>query len=115
MRNSSPLFEQLDEITISYWKVVRGERVQSRRQLARHVVRARNGWATIVFAFQDYKSGEGWCATRFSLQRWRRIAERWRCISKIHLQAIETVDALAVLSGWHGRDLTLSLEDDDAA
>lgn len=71
-------FESIDDITLEHANGVR-------HVLARKVVMNRNGWAIIVFAYQDRRPNR-WTDTRYVISKWRRLACRWRHYSHVVIQ-----------------------------
>ena len=79
------MFKTVEEITVGYEVVEHGEVVQRRRQLAASVISNHAGWATIVFAFQDLQQC-GYADVLYSIQRWRKVGDRWRRMSRMNLR-----------------------------
>lgn len=116
MRDDGPIFHEVDDISVEYSGIVRGgAEVVLRRQLGKKVLDQAGGWATIAFAFQDWKDGQ-WQPVRFSLQRWRKWGERWRKISGIHLSSTNVRYGLRVFDAWdEGALVAAAAADSDAA
>ena len=101
----SPAFETLDEI---HCETRHGDKRLLRRQLSKRVLTCRGGWATILFVWQDWRTGKpfpGWREPRFVLERWRRVAERWHRTGRVAMRADEVTTALAIAQGMDVEDL----------
>ena len=113
----SQAYETVDEITCEYRH---GSGQLRRREVFKQVISNRCGWATIVFAWQDWRTkgnvrNPGWQPVRFAIERWRRIGERWRRETRVSLRQEDARAALALIGGLDVEQLVAAVEDSSAA
>ena len=106
MRDPGPTYEAVDEITCEFWS--RGQ--LRRRQVAKHLVEHRANWATLLFAFQDFKDG-GYGPVHYMITRWRRVAGRWHRDTGINLRPDLELRIHDVFASWDPRELAEAADD----
>lgn len=109
------VFEDIEDIDCEYRN---GSDQLRRRQLFKRVIMNRCGWALVIFAFQDWRTtghvkAVGWQPVRWSIERWHRVAERWRLETRLTMGQQDAEKALGLVADTDVGELVA--EADEAA
>jgi hypothetical protein len=107
LRDPGNVHEDIEAVGCEYRN---GSDQLRRRQLFKRVISNRCGWALIVFAFQDWRTTGhvkvvGWQPVRWSIERWHRVAERWRLQSRLTMNQADAAAALELVAAVDASEL----------